>query len=69
MNDEMRSDDVLDILNALPNRPEVYIKTEGDWFQMEFEADGDAYELGVHLHRGIVSLYDMERGEEVYTTR
>ncbi|QIR31265.1 hypothetical protein M1M18_gp035 [Halorubrum virus Serpecor1] len=69
MSNELQARDVLDILDAIPNRSTFYTQTEGDWFQMDFEADGTEYQLGVHIHRGIVSLYDRERGEEIYTTR
>ncbi len=59
-------EEVREILNAIPNRADMYPRVEGDTLMLEFDADGATYELGVNFDSGHVSLYNQTAHETVY---
>lgn len=63
---EMEVSEVEELLDRISYRADLHPRVEGEWFQLTFKDDGTEYELSVHLYRGIVALYDSERGEEVF---
>jgi len=62
------SEDVLELVRNADSYRNLFLDSEGEWLLLTFESGGHTYELGAQIRTGKVSLYDNQKGDEVYNS-